>query len=130
MRRVHPLWRGFWLACMWTAALVLLGGVDWLAAYRGGRTALALVLGVAAGAFLASIPALVRRREDRSRPHWARLVICFLAGAAMALACGMAGTGRILPALMEGSVGAYAFLGMAALTGFVTARIMGRRAEG
>lgn len=46
MRRVHPLWRGFWLACLWTAALVLLGGVDWLAAYRGGRTALALVLGV------------------------------------------------------------------------------------
>ena len=47
----------------------------------------------------------------------------------MALACGMAGTGRILPALMEGSVGAYAFLGMAALTGFITARIMGRGAE-
>ena len=130
MRRVHPLWRGFWLACLWTAALVLLGGVDWLAAYRGGRTALALVLGVAAGAFLATIPALVRRREERSRPRWTRLVICFLAGAALALACGMAGTGRILPALMEGSVGAYAFLGMAALTGFITARIIGRRAEG
>ena len=130
MRRVHPLWRGFWLACLWTAALVMLGGLDWLAAYRGGRTALALALGVAAGAFLATIPALVRHREDRSRPRWARLVICFLAGAAMSLACGMAGTGRILPALMEGSVGAYAFLGMAALTGFVTARIIGRRAEG
>ena len=130
MRRVHPLWRGFWLACLWTAALVLLGGVDWLAAYRGGRMALALALGVTAGAFLSSIPALVRHREGRSRPRWTRLFTCFLAGAAMALACGMAGTGRILPALMEGSVGAYAFLGIATLTGFVTARIIGRRAEG
>ena len=44
----------------------------------------------------------------------------------MTLALGMAGDGRILPALMTGSAGAYAFCGMALLGGFLTVRIMGR----
>ena len=129
MRRVHPLWRGFWLACAYTAALVTSGGVDWLGAHQGQRTALIAAAAVAAGAFLASLPGMLRRRGAKSarRPR-KRLLICFLAGLAMALSCGMAGTGRILPALLEGSTGAYAFFGMAAVAAFVTARIAGKEA--
>ena len=129
MRRVHPLWRGFWLACVYAAALVTLGGVDWLGAYQGRRLLLVMALAVLAGAALASLPGMLRRREKRGdRPSWQRLLTCFLAGAAASVACGMAGTGRILPALFEGSVGAYAFVAMAGVTGFITARIAGRGA--
>lgn len=44
----------------------------------------------------------------------------------MALALGFAGDGRIIPRLMTGSAGAYAFGGTALAAGFVTVRIMGR----
>lgn len=130
MRRVHPLWRGFWLAVVLTAALVLLGGTDWLAAYRLDRRALALCGAVTAGAFLAAVPGRLRRRKERpGLPRWTRCLTAFLCGAAMTLAAAMAGGGRILPALFEGSTGAYAFLGTAWLTGFITTRIAGRRAR-
>ena len=130
MRREHPLWRGFWLACVYTAALVMLGGVDWLGAYQGRRTALTTALAVLAGAALASLPGMLRRRgKRRVRPAWQRLLNCFLAGAAASLACGMAGTGSIISALFEGSAGAYAFMGTAGLTAFVTARIAGKGAR-
>ena len=128
MRRVHPLWRRFWLAVVLTAARVLLGGVDWLAAYRLDRQALVPAGAAAMGAFLAALPGRLRRRRLRPiRTSWQRCLRAFLCGAAMALALGMAGSGRILPALMEGSTGAYAFVGAAWLTGFVTTRIGVRR---
>jgi hypothetical protein len=38
MRRVHPLWRGFFLACALTAALVLAGGPDSTAAFRSSSS--------------------------------------------------------------------------------------------
>lgn len=128
MRRVHPLWRGFWLATVLTAALALLGGVDWLAPYRLERRALALCGAAAAGAFLAALPGRISRRRTRlPRTTWLRCLRNLLCGAAMTLTAGMAGGGRILPALLEGSTGAYAFVGAAWLTGLVTARIAGRR---
>lgn len=134
MRRVHPLWRGFWLACVMTALLVLAGGMDWLAIYRLDRAALALGGGLLAGAFLAALPGRIRRRRERPvRPPWRRCLRAFLCGAAMTLGCAMAGSGRILPALMEGSVGAYAFVGAAWLAGLIAvraaARWRGRRAR-
>lgn len=126
MRRVHPLWRGFWLAMVLTASLTLLGGVDWLAAYRLDRRALALCGAATAGAFLAALPGRLRRRRERPpRTTWQRCLRAFLCGAAMTLAAGMAGSGRILPALMEGSTGAYAFVGAAWAAGFLTTRIAG-----
>ena len=130
MRRVHPLWRGFFLACMLTAALLLTGGSDWLAALRGNIAAMTLAAMTAVGAGLCALPGLFRKRSKSTRrnPGWRRLVICFLSGMAMSLACGMAGTGRILPALAEGSSGAFAFLASAALTGFVTGRLVAGRA--
>lgn len=130
MRRLHPLWRGFWLAMVLTAGLVLLGGTDWLAAYRLDRRALALAGGITAGAFLASVPGrLLRRGGGRQRTTWQRCLRALLCGAAMTLSAGMAGSGRILPALMEGSAGAYAFAGTAMLTGLLTVRLIGRRAR-
>ena len=130
MRRVHPLWRGFWLACVLTAALVLLGGPDGLAVFRGERAPLVFAASAALGGLLASLPGRFRRRGQRTPlPRWPRCLLCFLCGAAMALALGAAGSGRVLFALYEGSTGAYAFAGAAALTGFVTARIAGRREQ-
>lgn len=131
MRRVHPLWRGFWLAMVLTAALVLLGGVDWLAPYHLDRRALILCGAAAAGAFLAALPGRLKRRRERPpRTTWQRCLRAFLCGAAMTLAAGMAGSGRILPALMEGSTGAYAFVGAAWAAGFLTMRIAGAVAAG
>lgn len=124
MRRVHPLWRGFWLAVVLTAILTLLGGMDVLAVCRLDRNLLVLAGAVVTGAFLASLPRRLRRRGGgHAAIQWRRCLRAFLCGAAMALAAGMAGSGRILPALMEGSVGAYAFVGAAWLAGFVTERI-------
>ena len=128
MRRVHPLWRGFWLAVVLTAALVLLGGTNELAPYRLDKRALAFALMAAFGVLLSCLPGWLMRRNRLHRPRWRRCLICFLAGLAMALSLGMAGTGRMLPALLEGSVGALGFAAAAGLTGFITARIMARRA--
>ena len=128
MRREHPLWRGFWLACVWTAALVTLGGADALAAFRGTELGLILAGATLAGGFLADLPRRLRHRGKTSaRPRLSQLLTAFFCGLAMALALGMAGSGRILPALLEGSTGAYAFVAAAAAAAFVAARIAGRR---
>lgn len=122
-----PLWRGFWLAAAMAAALVLLGGGDSLAPFRGDRKALAFAGAITVGAFLGALPGRLRKgTTSRQRTTWQRCLRAFLCGAAMALALGMAGDGRILPALLTGSVGGYAFCAMALTTGFITTRIMGR----
>jgi len=124
MRRVHPLWRGFWLAAVLTAALTLLGGVDWLAPFRLDRRMLALCGAVTTGAFLGALPGRLRRERQRSsRTTWQRCLRSFLCGGAMTLAAGMAGSGRILPAFAEGSAGAWAFVATAWLTGLIAARM-------
>lgn len=124
--RIHPLWRGFWLAAAMAAGLVLLGGIDSLGVFLLDRQAVAFAGAVTVGAFLGGLPALLRRGRLPGRFPWRRALRGFLCGVGMALALGMAGDGRILPALMTGSTGAYAFCGMALLTGFLTAHIMGR----
>lgn len=129
MRRVHPLWRGFWLATVLTAALVLLHGPDELAPYRLERRALAMAAAMAGGVFLTNLPGLVRRRGRPELPGWKRCLRSFLCGGAMALGCGLAGSGRLLPALAQGSAGGYAFLLTAWLSGLIVSRIAGRRAR-
>lgn len=129
MRRVHPLWRGFWLAVVMASALVVLGGLDLPSALAGDRAMLAAGGGVTLGAFLAALPGRIRARHAAfPRPDWRRCLRAFLAGAAMMLGLRMAGSGRILPALMEGSAGAYAFVAAAWLAGVITVRAAGRRA--
>lgn len=126
MNRSHPLWRGFWLALSMTAVLFLLGQMSSLAPYRFVRTAAVFAAALAAGAFIGALPARLRRRGTAQRTTWQRCLRAFLCGAAMALGLGLAGDGAVIPALMTGSVGAYAFCGMALAAGFVTVRIAER----
>ncbi len=128
MRRWHPLWRGFWLAAAMAAGLVLLGATDVLAVFRLERRMLVLLGGIALGAFLGALPGRLRRKENRARhTAWQSCLRAGLCGLTMALALRLAGSGAILPGLMTGSVGAYAFCGAALAAGFVTVRLMERR---
>lgn len=125
--RIHPLWRGFWLACVMAAGLVLLGAADSLGPYRLDRRLLAFAGAITVGAFIGALPGRLRRGSKSAQATtWQRCLRAFLCGVAMALALGLAGDGRIIPALMTGSAGAYAFCGAALMTGFITVRIMGR----
>ena len=124
MRTVHPLWRGFWLAAAMTATLLMLGETDSLGPFRLDRKLLVYAGAMTAGAFLASVPARLRRKESCEKPSWQRCLRAFLSGAVMALALGMAGSESILSALMTGSAGAYAFCTAALAAGFVTVRVM------
>lgn len=134
MDRSHPLWRGFWLALSMAAVLFLLGPTDPLAPFRLERKPMVFFAAMTAGAFLGALPGRLRRRGKSAwrapwqQPRWGLpLLRAFLCGAAMALALGMAGSGAVIPALMTGSVGAYAFCGMALIAGFITLRIAERR---
>lgn len=125
--RIHPLWRGFWLACLMAAGLVLLGATDSLGPFRLDRRLLAFAGAITVGAFIGALPGRLRRgKRPVQATTWQRCLRAFLCGIAMALALGLAGDGRVIPALMTGSAGAYAFCGAALVTGFITVRIMGR----
>lgn len=129
MRIQHPLWRGFWLAAAMAASLVLLGFTDSLAPFRADRRMIAFAGAVTLGAFLGALPGRLKRNHRHAQATtWQRCLRAFLCGAAMVLALAMLGDGRILPALMTGSAGAFAFGGMALLTGCITGRMLGRRA--
>jgi len=125
--RIHPLWRGFWLAAAMAAGLVLLGGVDSLAAFRLDRRAVAYAGAITVGAFLGALPGYLRKgRKPRFSLPWRQALRDFLCGFAMVLGLFLAGDGAILPGLMTGSAGAYAFCLAALAAGFVTVRIAGR----
>ncbi len=133
MRIPHPLWRGFWLAVVMTAGLVLLGFADTLAAFRLDRRMIAFSGAFVVGAFIAALPRRLRRRTSPApsavspRRRGLRCLGCFLCGAGMALGLGLAGGGALLPCLLTGSAGAVAFAFSALLTGFITLRIAERR---
>ena len=90
---------------------------------------LAVFAMMALGAFLAAMPERIRRRrEPRLRSTWQGCVVCFGAGMAMVLAAGLARmNGGLLTGLMQGSVSAYAFGGLAWLAAAVAARIKERK---
>ncbi len=128
MRIQHPLWRGFWLAAAMAAGLVLLGATDSLAPFRGDRRMIAFAGAVTMGAFLGALPGRLRKHARHAQATaWQKCLRAFLSGMAMAFALGLTGDGRILPALMTGSAGAFAFCGIALVTGCIAGRIMGRR---
>lgn len=127
MRILHPVWRGFWLAAAMLAGLILLGFADSLAPFRFERRMVAYAGALTVGAFLGDLLRILRGGRLFQRTTWQRCLRAFLCGGGMALAIGFAGDGRILPALLTGSPGAYAFGGMALLAGFITTRIMGRK---
>ena len=127
MRIEHPLWRGFYLALLIVAGMVLLQPGDELAPYRLDRRMLAYAGALTAGTFLAAVPGWLGKRRKGEKPSWQRCLLAFCCGGAMALALGLAGSGGMLAALLTGSAGAFAFWGMALLTGMITVRLAGRR---
>lgn len=125
--RAHPLWRGFWLAAVLAAGLVLMGFTDCLDVFRGERRMVAFAGGIALGAFLRALPGwLVRKGKPRLLPTWQHALRAFLCGCFLPLTIGLAGDGRIIPALLTGSAGAWGFGLTALAAGFATTRIMGR----
>ena len=84
---------------------------------------------MAVGAFLAALPERIRRRkEPRLKSSWQGCVVCFLAGVALVLAAGLAQmNGRLALGLMQGSVSAWVFAGVAWLAALVAARVKERR---
>ncbi len=120
MRVEHPLWRGFFLAVMLTASRVLLGAADGLPI----KARLVLAGGLLLGAALASFPGFLRRRrETPKKTTWQRCVLCLVCGMVMGISLRLAGGWGVLLCLMEGSVGALTFVGVALLAGCITARI-------
>ena len=127
--RSHPLWRGFWLAALLAAGLVLMGFTDCLAAFRLERRAVTFCGAVTVGAFLGALPGRLKRSaRSAQRTTWQRCLRGFLCGLGLSLGLALCGDGRMLSALLTGSAGAWGF-GIAALAGgFTTVRIMGRKA--
>ena len=113
MHRGHPLLCGTLLGLTWTLLSLLFQGVDWLAAI---------------GALIAAVPKLLRNRGS----YWAResalgCAGAFLCGVGMMMGLHLAGSGRIVSAMLEGSTGAFGFVIMAWIAGCVTALRAGRR---
>lgn len=95
----------------------------------GEAEPLAVFALTAAGAFLAALPERIRRRkEPRLHSGWRGCLVCFASAAAMVLAAGLAQmNGHLAIGLMQGSVSAYAFAGVAWLAALAAARIKERR---
>ena len=139
MRKEHPLWRGFLLASAVLLIMLMTGRADTLPAFeQAGRLlgrdiasdsfALLWTAMVIPGAFLASVPARLRRRGEKA-PR-ATLQSCLMAlagGVLLTLGMGLAG-GNVLAGLFQGSASAYAFLLAAWAAGFITLRLGRRRA--
>lgn len=129
MMRSHPLWRGFWLAALLAAGLVLMEFTDCLAVFRLERRAVAFCGALVVGAFLGALPARLKKSaKSVQRTTWQRCLRNFLCGVGLSLALTLCGDGRVLSAFLTGSAGAWAFALTALVSGFTTVRIMGRKA--
>ena len=102
--------------------------MDWLAAWSLEREGATLLGMTAVGALIAAVPKLLRNRGS----YWAResalgCAGAFLCGVGMMMGLHLAGSGRIVSAMLEGSTGAFGFVMMAWIAGCVTALLAGRR---
>ena len=137
MVKEHPLWRGFWLAAAVVLAMVFLGHVDVSPFYAqaarltgqsvpGDPFVIAMALMIVLGAFLASLPGRLTAREqkDGDKPTWQALLMSFLGGMLLILGLGVAGGGMVAGLLFSG-VGAWVFLLVACVTGYLLIRFLG-----
>ena len=128
MRRGHPLLCGTLLGLTWTLLSLLFQGADWLAAWTMTREGMVLLIMTALGALMAAVPAFLRQKGTKRAPEsvmdGARAFLC---GIGLMLGLHLAGSGRIVSAMLEGSTGAFGFVLTAWVVGGVTALVAGRR---
>ncbi|MGN1021508.1 MAG: hypothetical protein ACI4O7_14185 [Aristaeellaceae bacterium] len=134
----HGFRRGLWLAVAAAVCIALYGRIDLMAAcsqVQGlytqtapARFAAAMAVMMIPGAFLASLPGRFRRRGERRRSSGRGCAACFLGGLGLMLGAGLAGggDGMMLTGLLQGSVSAYAFLGVSWVFGLIAAHLAGR----
>lgn len=125
MHKEHPLRRALALAAAVTAVMLAAGDADLT---RWDRPANAVIAALTIpGAFLASLPARLRRRDEtKAGRSFSGCARSFLGGALLALGLYLGG-GSMLAGLLQGSVSAFAFLLCAWAAGFLFLRMTGRR---
>ena len=139
MERMHPMWKGFWLAAAVVLAMLFVGHADVLPAYSQaarltGRDVLldrfvtAMAVMIVPGAFLASLPGRVKAKEQKAgKPTWQSLLMAFAGGVLLVLGLGIAG-GGMAAGWLFGGVGAWVFLLAAWIVGAFLTRMGGERA--
>lgn len=136
MVKEHPLWKGLWLAGAVVLAMLFVGHADVLPAFaqvnwltgqpaRMDRFVVAMAVMLIPGAFLASLPARLKHREEkRDKPTWSSLLMAFFGGVLLVWGLGIAGGGMAAGLLFSG-VGAWVFMAVAWLVGFILLRFWG-----
>lgn len=129
----HPFRCGLALAIVLVGVTAVLDFPDLTAIYHGtDENLLLLALGVAVGAFAASVPGRVRRRgQPWEKLSWPACAHAFVCGTVMLMALrlmGMSDAGLAV-GVMQGGVGALACMGVVLLTACVAARWMEGRAS-
>lgn len=128
MRRGHPLLCGTLLGLTWALLSLLFQGADWLAAWTMTREGMVLLGMTAVGALMAAVPAFLRQKGTKRAPESViDGVRAFLSGIGLMLGLHLAGSGRIVSAMLEGSTGAFGFVLTAWVVGGVTVLVAERR---
>lgn len=133
MQRPHAFRSGLLLAALLVLMMLFWGDFRLTDALRPDDPSMRLFLvGVPVGAFLASLPRRLRRKDWRMvafAPK--RCLLAFGCGTAMLLGAKIAGMDdlRAASGTMQGSLSALAFAVTAALTALLTAWLAGRRAS-
>lgn len=139
MEKMHPMWKGLWLAVAVVLAMVFVGHADVLPAYSQAarltgqnvpldRFVIAMAVMIVPGAFLASLPGRVKAKEQKGgNPSWRSLLMAFAGGILLVLGLGIAG-GGMAAGWLFGGVGAWVFLLAAWLVGAFLMRMGGERA--
>jgi len=139
MRKEHPLWRGFLLASAVILLMLMTGQADTLPAFEQAGQLLGRELApdsfallwtalVIPGAFLASVPARLRRRGTKGpRATVKGCLLALTGGILLTMGMSLAG-GNVLAGLFQGNISACAFLLSAWAAGFLALRLGRRRA--
>ena len=132
-QRAHPLWRGLFLSFVFALITILAGSFSIsdsfsVVGFPGGLHLFAAAMVV--GAFVFSLPRRIRcRRDARLRSTGRSCLTAFLGGLLMMLALPLTGADsfHLIGGMMQGGVGALAFLLCAWTSAGVTALLTGRK---